>query len=91
MKVDRGVFMKKSYFLPFACSMALLAGCASKNESVSAKQELNETQKEANSTKKAETKKSEVNKTIKRTNITVNNFSDCPMSAPSEYKTIPYE
>lgn len=35
--------------------------------------------------------KEEANKTIKRTNITVNNFSECPSSTPNNYKTIPYE
>ncbi len=33
----------------------------------------------------------EVNKTIKKTNITINSYSDCPSFKNSDYKTIPYE
>lgn len=88
--------MKKAYFWLFVCIAALFGGCSSKGEPAPAKQEANATQKqEVNTTKAASsaagTKKAEANKTIKRTNITVNNFSDCPSSTPSDYKTIPYE
>lgn len=33
----------------------------------------------------------EVNKTIKRTNVTINSYSDCPSFKNSDYTTIPYE
>lgn len=86
--------MKKTYFWLFMCIAVIFGGCSSKSEPKPEKQEANVTQKQEGNISKqktAEAKKTEVNKTIKRTNITVNNFSDCPLSAPSDYKTIPYE
>lgn len=33
----------------------------------------------------------EVTKTIKKTNVTINSYSECPSFKNNDYKTIPYE
>ncbi len=69
-----------------------MTGCSKKQEPLVAKVDTNktaETDKSAVESKK--TAATEVNKTIKRTNVTINSYTDCPTFKASDYKTIPYE
>lgn len=66
----------------------MLSGCAKKQDSLLAKSDTNGT---VELDKSVGVAPKEVNKTIKRTNITINSYSDCPSFTNSDYKTIPYE
>jgi predicted component of type VI protein secretion system len=78
-----------SLFLVF-CLTVMVSGCAKKQDSLLAKSDTNGTV-ELNKSVAASTTPKEVNKTIKRTNITINSYSDCPSFTNSDYKTIPSE
>jgi len=72
--------MKKTLLFSALCAAFVMTGCAKKQEPLVAKVET-KTNKSA----------SEVNKTIKRTNVTINSYTDCHTFKASDYKTIPYE
>lgn len=98
--------MKKTALLFVIALAVTVGGCSSKQEPTAAKVETNTTaEKPAEkpiakpapvveqpvAPKPVQASVKEVNKTIKRTNITINSYSDCPSFKNSDYKTIPYE
>jgi PBP1b-binding outer membrane lipoprotein LpoB len=79
--------MKKVSLLLIFCLAVILSGCSNKQEPLVAKiADVNKTE-----SKNKQQAVKEVNKTIKRTNVTINSYSDCPSFTTSDYKTIPYE
>jgi hypothetical protein len=86
--------MKKvSLFLVF-CLAIMVSGCSKKQDSLLAKSDTNNTTSVAEDNKTSKVSSitpKEITKTIKRTNVTINSYSDCPSFTTSDYKTIPYE
>jgi PBP1b-binding outer membrane lipoprotein LpoB len=93
--------MKKTALVMAAIFALFVSGCSKKQEPVIEKEkvEVNKTTEnpvekpaEKQAVKAEDTKQvKEVTKTIKRTNVTINSYSECPSFKNNDYKTIPYE
>lgn len=83
--------MKKTALIFAAIFAVFTSGCSKKQEPTVAKVETNTTVEKPEAKKDVKPAAKEVTKTIKRTNVTINNYSECPSSQNNDYKTIPYE
>lgn len=83
--------MRKAFLFSVLCAAFVITGCSKKQESLTAKVDTNKTTEIDKSLAESKKTATEVNKTIKRTNVTINSYSDCPTFKANDYKTIPYE
>jgi len=83
--------MKKAFLFSALCAAFVITGCSKKQEPLAVKVDTNKTTEINKSPVESKKTAAEVNKTIKRTNVTINSYTDCPTFKTNDYKTIPYE